>query len=830
MNAPLSFLAVAASQSAVFPAHVEALRASAILHEAALAAGISSVSADLVQAGFNPATGAGAKIFGDALHLPYYQIDGAPLIGRDGLAVARVRVFDARTPAERAGGFEQRFIGRRGAGSFPYIPRQLPALMMTGTDYLVIVDDEIKALAGCANGIPTIAIPGAERWTDAGNDAAGNPVLLDVVRRFEAVVIAADADINQRLNARDALQALAVAIQTQTGITSAYMIVPEGPKPKKKKADAMAEVDGDETPAAFGFDAWIAHAPSIDVVSDRLRWHIKKQRENAARLKTGGYRSLGITPEGLLCVWNEGMATAALLKDGEASSPAVLMKLADPDWIDARYGEIDKRGKTRVDYQDVTKDLIRGCRARGIFRLDKICGRGVWPDPKNPNALVVNSDDVWRTDGTPMERISSERGDSVYPALGTIGIAPDTLGATVNEIAQLKDALESWKFTRDSDPALVLGWILLAMLSSGLPWRPHLSLTGSAGSGKSGLVDLVRAVIGDAGAYFTGGTTEPGVRQSLQQDGLAVLIDENEANQKAMNTLLGMLRVASSGGRKSMGTSDQKGVTYNVRSIGMLAGVVPPLFEPADDSRFLIVQIQEAKKGEAKPLLLDNLNAARALGKKIFARMLSSYPRLRRAQDMLRDAIAERVRHSRFSDSMSPCIAAAWVGLNDHELTADEARAFLATFDIEDDITRMTETTDEKMAFEHMMLSCAKVENGGRTEIKTIANVCAWAYASSKGPHQDALGICGLRVVHEEDGSPTLLINPNSPGFKNLFKETKFAGGNIAMVLGRLNREQPKTLPSAERLRRGSTYIGGMICKPLAIHIELEKVDTSTTE
>ena len=98
---------------------------------------------------------------------------------------------------------------------------------------------------------------------------------------------------------------------------------------------------------------------------------------------------------------------------------------------------------------------------------------------------------------------------------------------------------------------LLAGWVALAPICGALDWRPHVWLTGGAGTGKSAILDrFVSPLLADMGVHVSGNTTEAGLRQTLKSDALPIIFDEAESNEKAdqqrMQSILALARVASS--------------------------------------------------------------------------------------------------------------------------------------------------------------------------------------------------------------------------------------------------------------------------------------------
>ena len=67
------------------------------------------------------------------------------------------------------------------------------------------------------------------------------------------------------------------------------------------------------------------------------------------------------------------------------------------------------------------------------------------------------------------------------------------------------------------------GWTFLVPICWALKWRPHIWITGTAGSGKSTIQrGFCCGLIDEAALYAQGNSTEPGIRQELEDDSLTI--------------------------------------------------------------------------------------------------------------------------------------------------------------------------------------------------------------------------------------------------------------------------------------------------------------------
>ena len=119
------------------------------------------------------------------------------------------------------------------------------------------------------------------------------------------------------------------------------------------------------------------------------------------------------------------------------------------------------------------------------------------------------------------------RGDSAAPGF------PRQLGLAA---AEARSSPPSWC-------ALVVG---------ALRWRPHVLVTGAAGTGKTTLEKLVDDLLGWI-ALSVSAPTEAGIRQLLTGAARPVIIDEMETeNAEQARRVIGLMRLASTGSRSAV--------------------------------------------------------------------------------------------------------------------------------------------------------------------------------------------------------------------------------------------------------------------------------------
>lgn len=783
--------------STFFPQHADFLSARAISLAAAQANRLSSVSSAAASAELWGPGSSGGSLQGDAVRIPYFDFAGAPLTGDDGVDYARFRVVAHPSTPLVAGEKLKRYVSRPSSGARPYIPSGFPALAASGA-FVVLTEGEFKAISAVASGIAALAIPGVTMWAaESGGTLSSkttvHPLILDAVKLSRGVVVLADSDAKSNAHVRQSMQVLADALAVQAGVPSIYTCCPEPDCKPGKKAEKR------------GLDDWIAQDGGT-AVEKYLSWIWGKEMDRQSTLASGGYVPLGYK-DGVNFVWSIPRGTLMAVSAGMLTQPGHLMNMAGGmDWCIAAHPKFTKTEGLTCDWQSMGGQVVAACTQAGPFDPFAARGTGVWDS--GDGALVVNGSDIlWRTDGKPQDRFGNE---FVYPRGAKLGVCADTPQATVADGESLLEAIGTWQWARESDPFLMLGWIGHAYLSGAAPWRAHVSLTGARGTGKSFLQDLTGRLLGRTAMQCDGDSTPAGIRQKVGNDALALIIDEAEADGKKVAEILGFLRSASSGAEVLRGTQDQTGTSFQLRVSGMVAGIVPPVLNAADQSRFIRLELAGVNADAAAtphPLVSDH-EAAEALGLKLFARMLSSWSRLKNAKKVLRKHLGG---DPRYADTIAPVLASAWCILFDDELTDIEAKTFVGEMKLDAERDRVVDAKDESDAFDHLLSKAMKVQIDGKTLELTGADAIARALDEAvnrqKGGYTKALGLYGLKAI--KDGAHgTLQIAHLSPQLKQLYMGTKWEAGDLAAVF--------KRLPGAG-VASSTSSIGGRSVRPMCV-------------
>jgi len=185
--------------------------------------------------------------------------------------------------------------------------------------------------------------------------------------------------------------------------------------------------------------------------------------------------------------------------------------------------------------------------------------------------------------------------NNIYEKKGYLNFSED--GFKPIDMIKIANIIKRFSISSPQEKYLFLGWIIMSILGGAFDWRPHIWLTGEAGSGKTSAIDFIKTILGSSAIKETGSSTEAGIRQRLKVSTLPVLIDElenmDDKTNKNLRAIKALIRQASSGTRVSRGTADHSGIDFAVQSMFCVGSVSPQIAENADLTRFTLINFDK---------------------------------------------------------------------------------------------------------------------------------------------------------------------------------------------------------------------------------------------
>jgi putative DNA primase/helicase len=468
-------------------------------------------------------------------------------------------------------------------------------------------------------------------------------------------------------------------------------------------------------------------------------------------------------------------------------SESALFEIADFEFWKSEYLVDVKNDK--LPKSKIVNNLIQECHSKGLFIPELYTrGRGAWIDDKN---LVFHFGDHLNVNG---ERVEIEDFDSkyVYECSSAL-LAPEGKALTDNEGKELLDIALSFRWKQSSSALLLAGYIALAPLCGVLRWRPHVWITGGAGSGKSTILNnFVNQLMGNTALFAQGNSTEAGIRQSLKSDALPVVFDEGESNNQReaerMQNVLALIRQSSSdsAAKTLKGTAGGKSMSFHIRSMFCLASIQAAINHQADLERITKLELKNKggdNSGDEWEKLRDKLYSFierdEDLSMRLFQRSIDMYETIKENILVFSHVAANKFNSQRKGDQYGTLLAGCWSLVKTNIATKEEAEHFIDKYDWTE-YQEGTEVEESEKALTFFFGCKLRNESGREYTIHELLNDFNNVPDSESSQFGfEASAIKTLKrhdIIHDKD-SNILYISNTSSHVANLFKGTVYEAG-----------------------------------------------------
>jgi hypothetical protein len=509
---------------------------------------------------------------------------------------------------------------------------------------------------------------------------------------------------------------------------------------------------------------------------------------------------------------------------------------------DEYWPRVDNQGNPKGHGQwhpELCADVLqRACAWAGIFDPQgRVFGRGAHRG--KDGELILHCGDVVFVAG---EEQSYQKpglvGGNVFPTAPEIPRPhEDPQDTAAGE--ELRALYGSWYWARPIvDPLLLLGWTGCALIAGALPWRPHAWVTGSSATGKSTLQKALEHIF-DGGALHTADATEASLRQLLKQQTLPVFFDELEASEdsRKQKAVIGLARLASSGGEIFRGGQDHEGHTFKAKTCFLFSSILMPAMLQQDRNRLAILELEKIPKN-ADAIELDPAEL-RALGKRLRRRLIDEWPRLEGLLAKYRSALAFVGHGGRSQDQFGALLAVAdllMYDVSDDELI-EETASWLSADTLAE---KAMEIADEEEALQ--WLASTSLRGRGGEEAEPVARHIRDALVDDGGEKARArLENFGLRIVElresqDENGKVSygavrpsgskppkelfLAVANSHTQLDTIFERTRWAEGTWAQAFARVDGAHKRV-----KVRFAGAKSSWSTVIPLPSIIELDLVD-----
>lgn len=474
-------------------------------------------------------------------------------------------------------------------------------------------------------------------------------------------------------------------------------------------------------------------------------------------------------------------------------SKAHFLQLAPLPW----WKEAFTDDKGRIDWDHATDTLMQMCVKEGVYDPSRVRGRGAWADANRVvlhlgNRLVVDghSHTITKLPGSFGSFYTYENAKAI------LGPSSEILADDIAE--KIRSISLRFRWETQASANMLLGWIALAPVCGALDWRPHIWITGGAGTGKTTILkSFVKPLLGGMYEGATGGTTEAGLRGQLRSDAIPIVFDELEQNEQKdkqqVQNILALARIASSeNGKIYKGTTSGGVNTFEVRSMFCVSSINVALVQRADLDRFCVLSLRrdQMDKNDWEKFEHEILDICTDdNGRRLVARTISQIPLIRKNAKTLAAALARKFGQ-RFGDQYGTLLAGAWSlqPSGGGELSVEAARQWVENMDWESREVDAADA-DEAKCLSRILQSLIQVEGGKRMTILELVQMAndgvTYALPSQGGQLTEEvaniLGRYGLKV-----SGGALAISNSSTNLQALLKDSPWSGTAYRQALRRI--------------------------------------------
>lgn len=505
---------------------------------------------------------------------------------------------------------------------------------------------------------------------------------------------------------------------------------------------------------------------------------------------------------------------------------AALVQIADVQFWEAEYGNF---GKTKEWQLPAAQFLMNECYAARVYRPDLVRGTGAWIDA---GRIVVHTGERIVHNSNELD-LSMFNSDFIYEADEDFGFrSANPMPATEAQRLFELTRLMSWE--KPAYSYLFLGWCVIAPVSGALAWRPHLWLTGAAGSGKTTAMEVLEKLLGPIALKVQGVTSEAGIRQTLGTNARPVIFDEADIDSNAdavrLQAILALVRSASShdGGKIIKGGQAGTSQAFQVRSCFAFASITPRVANAADRSRVSVLSLTKRGTPEnwrkMQELMTELLTPERC--EALIARTLHNLPALLHNARIFARAAASVLGEQRAGDQLGALLAGAFSLQHEGKVDFAVAEKWVAErADAGDWQEIRNDEKDEELLLARILEQTVTVESpGGNKFERTVGELVEIAHSGTNFDVTITQGIditiyrkqaderlrrLGLKV--EED---KLYVSNTSAWLARVLIGTAWSA-NHSRVLGRL--------PGAEHTASNTYFAPGSKTRAVVLPLSVLK-------
>ena len=470
-----------------------------------------------------------------------------------------------------------------------------------------------------------------------------------------------------------------------------------------------------------------------------------------------------------------------------------LLQLARLDWWISKFP-----GGSGSFTVDTAQDwLMSEARKQGVFKRDRIRGRGCWREGQK---IVWHNGDELLVD-CKVVGIHEHSFRNVYEVDDPL----DTLNSgclTDKDAAELVRLVRMLRWKSQVEAELFLGWLACSVVGGALNWRPHLWLTAQRGAGKSWTMkEIVRELLGRCVVFAQSSTSEAGIRQTIGHDSFGVIFDESETDGAKSATRFGavtdLARASSTDGDAALikGSATGQAVSFIPRSCFLFSSIGVGITNAADYSRITVVELVPGGTEDEFQKLCDFKFSAikETTGSQFRRRCINRCKQIRENARVFSAALAGRLGDKRNADQMGTLLAGRFsfeAVPEGYVMTLEDAKVWLAQFAVEGISEDGRDVNDEKKCLAHLLNSRLDMDGGKkRTVGELVGIVIREGEIQEEMPFNQEASDARVALVSEitvsratlnrsgiEVANGSLIVADCHPLLAGIYKDTSWAG------------------------------------------------------
>lgn len=345
-------------------------------------------------------------------------------------------------------------------------------------------------------------------------------------------------------------------------------------------------------------------------------------------------------------------------------------------------GDDDEEVIITVNWKKARNDLMERSLRIGEYNPEKLRGVGVWQE--RDNFVFNNGDTVFG---------SIEKQNFHYLKGKKIDhkIEPTDAVKAKMLLGTMWKSFNSLSYYNRNDSIILAAWVIQSYIFSVLPWRFHLWVRGSAGTGKSSILKIMESLC--INPLFVANASEAGIVQDVKNNATQLIHDELESlgnNGRENNLLDSIMNLArrmskNESGKKLRGTVTGNSAKYNTNLCLLFGSIKTNIISEADTSRFFVVDLDSTKDQPLEKWKLIKAGFDECAKDKniIFNHVFSMIPVILQNRDLIFKHLHDKYRiDSRLVDQLSTMLACVNVFLSDKIITDTDIEWFVTEFEI----------------------------------------------------------------------------------------------------------------------------------------------------